>query len=98
MNYFIVELSPISNKYIVLPNHTLLKLGYTEGSYAVLGARLFGLSYAQYLRMCRDVYHAALVGKNCKYISVLFSNEDDAKRLASELSSRAKFLIRAQKN
>ena len=97
MNYFIVELSPIHNKYIILPNHTLLKLGPTSGSYAVLGARLFGLTYANYLRMCRDVYHAVLVGKNHIYISVLFNTEAEAQKLATELNSRVKFLKQAQK-
>lgn len=95
MNYFVVEISPISNKYIVLPNHSALKIGPTKGSYAILGARLFGLSYADYLRMCRDVYHANLVGKNHRYISVLFDSEADANSLASSLNERVKFLKRA---
>ena len=98
MNYFIAELSPIHNKYIVLPNHNALKLGPTKGSYAVFGARLFGLTYADYLRMCRDVYHAILVGKKRLYISVLFNTEEEARRLAEELNKRVNFLKKAQKN
>ena len=36
-------------------------------SYNVLFARLMNLSYAQYLRFCRDILDAELVGKNKIY-------------------------------
>lgn len=88
MKYFTVELSPIHNKYIVLPNHTKLGLTSTKGSYAVLGARLMNLSYANYLKMCRDVYGATLIGKNHLYINVLFPTEAAATQLANKLDSQ----------
>ena len=94
MNYFVTELSPIHNKYIVLPNHTALGLTSTNGSYAILGARLFGLTYANYLRLCRDHYNATLIGKKSKYINMTFANKDDADNLAKELSRRAAFFKR----
>jgi hypothetical protein len=94
MNYFVTELSPIHNKYVVLPNHTALGLTATRGSYAVLGARLFGLSYANYLRLCRDNYNATLTGKKSLYINMTFTNKDDAEKLAKELSRRAAFFKR----
>ena len=92
MKYFNVELSPIHNKYLVLPNHTKLGLTSTNGSYGVLGARLMNLSYADYLKMCRDVYGATLIGKNHTYITILFSTESEANQLANKLDSQVELI------
>mgnify|MGYP007111740159 CR=1 FL=1 len=40
-------------KYLIRANLDPFKLKSTQGSFAVIGARLFGISYADYLRMCR---------------------------------------------
>lgn len=92
MNYFIVEESPIYKKFMIYPNHTSLKIGATSGSYSVLGARLFGLHYHDYLRMCRDVYGAVLIGKNCYYPNVLFDTKEQAEKMANDLDKIVKKL------
>lgn len=90
MKYFKVEESPVFKKYVIYPNIDAMPLGKTFGSYGVIAARLFGMSYPDYLRMCRDVFGAELVGKNKLYVAVTFSNQNDADRLCKELDIRAK--------
>ena len=48
-----------------------LPLKYTRGSYAILAARVMNLTYANYCRMCRDLYGAEIIGKNSYYPKVL---------------------------
>ena len=43
-----------------------------EGSYNVLFARIFGLSYPDFLRCVRDVFGAEIRGKNCRYPYFIF--------------------------
>ena len=70
-SYFICEETPYyPGKYIVRPVHCNLPLTYTEGSYNLLAARLMNLGYADYLRMCRDLYGAEVIGKNTMYPNV----------------------------
>lgn len=45
----------------------------TMGSYNVLFARLMNMTYAQFLRFCRDILGAELYGRDCLYIIPLFS-------------------------
>lgn len=59
----------------------------------VLGARLLGLSYATYLRYCRDVYGAEIRGKGEKYPIPLFKSETKAKQLAELLDKRISELV-----
>lgn len=44
----------------------------TTGSYNVLFARLMNMSYAQFLRFCRDILGAELCGRDSIYIIPLF--------------------------
>lgn len=61
---------------------------YTDGSYLVYEGRLFGLSYANYLRMVRDVYGGRIMGKNCLYPCYVFDTIEQAQKLATELNKR----------
>ena len=80
-SYFICEETPYHpGKYIVRPVHCNLPLTYTEGSYNLLAARLMNLGYADYLRMCRDVYGAEIIGKNELYPVAYFSNSKKANK------------------
>lgn len=88
--YFMVERSPIYNKYMVYPKHENLPFHGTEGSYFVICARLFNLPYVSYLRMCRDVYGAKLIGKKNRYVSVVFDDLAAAQKLCKDLNMRAR--------
>lgn len=76
-------------KYIIRPNFNELPLKCTIGSYNILPARLMNLSYAQYLRMCRDVYGAEVTGKKTMYPMAFFDSKEQAKSLLEELDKRA---------
>ena len=74
--YFQLEEATSSpHKFLIMPVHDNLKKFFKTpviGRYGVLPARIMNLSYAQYCRFCRDVLGAELVGKNCKYLFILF--------------------------
>lgn len=91
MKYYKVETSPIStkNEYVVMFKDNLFDIiPYIYGSAAVINARLLGLTYAQYLKWCRDVYNARLVGSKSLYVVPYYANKDDAAAVASELDRR----------
>ena len=95
MNYFYVRESPYQiGKYVVAHDHASLHLTSTIGSFNIIGARLFNLSFANYLRMCRDIYGATLIGKNHKYPVPYFSSSEDAKRLVDNLNERAELVFK----
>lgn len=58
------------------------------GSWAVFEARVMGLSYANYLRMCRDIYGAEIIGKGYKYPTAFFSSKLEAQKLMKVLEKR----------
>lgn len=70
----------------------LIKTGFDiskiTGSWSVFEARVMGLSYANYLRMCRDIYGAEIIGKGNKYPTVFFSSKLNAQKLIKVLEKR----------
>ena len=86
--YFYFEDCSIPHYLILRPDFNLLPLKYTEGSYGVLPARLMNLSYAQYCRMCRDLFNAELRGKNKLYISILFPDKLRPRELVKVLNAQ----------
>lgn len=60
----------------------------TTGSYNLLSARLLHLSYADYLRYCRDICGAEIIGKNNCYPIAYFKNNDKSKSLINILNKR----------
>ena len=66
-------------------------------SYNVLKARLFGLEYAEFLRMVRDNYSATLIGQT-GYIIEKFKNRNDASRLCIELNKRINQVLKEMEN
>ena len=48
-------------------------------------ARFLGLTYANYLRYCRDVFQAKLTGKNNLYPIPYFQNKEKLEELISIL-------------
>lgn len=93
--YIYYEESPYNKgKYTLCLNHNEFPLeGGTSGSYNVLLAKIAGLSYADFLRMCRDEFGAELVGKNSKYIVPYFSFGEGLFAITKFLDARAKYLI-----
>lgn len=75
--YFSFGESPFHpGKYLInIDDYEGFHCGGTLGSYNVLFARLMNLSYAQFLRFCRDVGGAELCGKNSLYIIPVFPHK-----------------------
>lgn len=92
-NYFYIDESVIEGKYLIKPDADKCHILVTRGSLQVLEARIFGLNYIDYIRMCRDVYGATLKGKNSLYISVYFSSYEAAVPLLNELNRRAEIIF-----
>lgn len=90
--FFTYEESPISKRYYIRPNHEALHLNYTTGSFNLICARVMGLTYADYLRMCRDVYGAEITGKGHKYPVANFKYSEGLLMLVKILNERAKYL------
>lgn len=80
-------------KYIIRPIHENFFLESTEGSFNVIGARLMGLTYAQYLRMCRDIYGAEIIGKGDTYPVAYFNLSQNLQDLIEELNARANLVL-----
>lgn len=80
-------------KYMIRADLEKFHLNYTEGSYNIIGARLMGLTYAQYLRMCRDVYGAEIIGKGSLYPYPVFKLSKGLNDLIEQLNARATFVL-----
>lgn len=80
-------------KYIIRVNLDKFHLNYTEGSYNVICARLMGLTYAQYLRMCRDCFGAEIIGKGSTYPMAYFKFSEKLKDLIDGLNARANLVL-----
>ena len=80
-------------KYMIRADLEKFHLNYTEGSYNIIGARLMGITYAQYLRMCRDIYGAEIVGKESLYPYPVFKLSQGLVDLIEELNARANLVL-----
>lgn len=66
----------------------------TDGSYDIFIARLLSLSYPDYLRWARDRLGAELIGKNKRYIKVLFNgNNPTVQIFIKVLNKRMEYII-----
>lgn len=90
MSAFVVDSAVGSSQFgIYITEEVTKTIGVMiNGSYNVLGARLFGLKYPDYLRMVRDNYEADLKGKEKGYITFYFSDKVKANKLCAELNKR----------
>lgn len=59
------------------------------GTWIVLYARLFNLSYPEFLRMIRDKYNAILFGK-IGYIAFYFSKREDCAKFVKDANKKFK--------
>lgn len=80
-------------KWIIRPVYENFYLNSTEGSFNVICARLFNLSYADYLRMCRDCFGAEIIGKNCLYPVAYFKRSNELDMLIENLNARANLVL-----
>lgn len=93
--YFYLDESPIyKNKLVIRMEHegNLFPNG-TSGSYNVFPARLMSLSYADYLRYCRDRLGAELIGKNTRYVVPYFDLTNEARMLVRLLNTRMNYIV-----
>ena len=80
-------------KFMIRANLDKFYLLSTEGSYNIIGARLMGLTYAQYLRMCRDEFGAEIIGKGSLYPYPVFKFSKGLQDLIEELNARANLVL-----
>lgn len=80
-------------KYMIRADLEKFHLNYAEGSYNIIGARLMGLTYADYLRMCRDIYGAEIIGKGNVYPYPVFKLSKGLEDLIEQLNARANLVL-----
>jgi hypothetical protein len=80
-------------KYMIRADLDKFHLEHTEGSFNIIGARLMGLTYAQYLRMCRDEFGAEIIGKGDLYPVAYFKLSQGLNDLIDQLNARANLVL-----
>ena len=80
-------------KWRIIPIHDNFHLGETTGSYNLICARLVGLTYAQYLRMCRDCFGAEIIGKGSMYPVAYFKRSTELDALIEFLNVQASLVL-----
>ena len=95
-NYFkVIESSSYPGKYLIFLDFERLPSNFyfRKGSYEVLNARLLGINFADYLRLCRDEFGAEIVGKTSTYPVAFFPTILKANDLIKILNKKmVKFL------
>lgn len=78
MKNFTIDTSPCGKKFFPKITESCFNHYFEgirmKGSWLILYARIFELTYPDFLRMVRDVYGATLEGKQGGYISFYFSD------------------------
>lgn len=98
MNYFYLDESPSNvGKYMIRLNFTKLPASHTKGSYNILLARMLGLTYAEFLRYCRDFYGAEIIGKGTYYPVPYFSKDSNVNSLIKLLNENATKVFKVKK-
>jgi hypothetical protein len=87
------ESASYPGKYLIKPIYDNFHLIGTEGSYNVICARVMGLTYAQYLRMCRDCFGAEIIGKGHLYPVAYFKFSEGLFALIDNLNARANLIL-----
>jgi hypothetical protein len=93
MSYFYID-KDSSNGMIIRINFNKLPLFYTKGSYTIIMARLLNLSFSDFLRYCRDVHEAKIVGKNTLYPVLYFKKEEKAQNLIKMLNKNVELVLK----
>ena len=95
VEYFTLEESPYRpGKYTIRINFDKFPSQLsTSGSFNLLPARLLNLSYAQYLRFCRDMVGGEIVGKKSVYPIAYFDKTMTTNAFVRLLNSRMNLVI-----
>lgn len=94
VEYFtLIEAASRPGKYVLAINFDKFPEMRTEGSFNLLPARLLNLSYAQYLRFCRDVVGGEIGGKNTVYPVAYFSKNMTTNMFVRLLNTRMNFVM-----
>lgn len=80
-------------KWIIRPVFENFYLNSTSGSFNIICARLVGLTYAQYLRMCRDCFGAEIIGKGSMYPVAYFKRSTELDALIDFLNVQASLVL-----
>jgi hypothetical protein len=93
--FFFLDDSPLyKNKYVIRFNVDLKYFpNGTTSSYGVFIARLLNLPYPEYLRYCRDVLGAELIGKGSRYIVGYFDDTPEVQLFIKLLNTRMAYII-----
>ena len=91
--FYIDDTPSMPGFYIIKINHSEFNLGPTVGSYNLIMGRILNISYANFLRLCRDNFNARIVGKNSYYPVAYFPSALDAKPICDLLNSIANIII-----
>lgn len=98
-DYFKIEKHYNDEQYIIGINHEKLPLDNTSGSYGLLFCRILGISYPDWVRLCRDVFDAEIMGKGCKYISIRFNKiTKELEQLVELLNTQTELLLQKKKD
>lgn len=81
------------NKFLLVPVHENFHLNFARGSFHIICARVMNMSYATYLRFCRDIVGAKIVGKNQKYPIPIFTKTKEAYQFLDLLNARANLIL-----
>ena len=79
------------NRYTLTIDYDLAHEFYiksTEGSYNILFARVLNMDYPTFLRFCRDVGGAELIGKNSLYVYPVFKKTSEAIQILDMLNAQ----------
>lgn len=95
VEYFVLEESPYRpGKYTIRLNFDKFPSQLsTSGSFNLLPARLLNLTYAQYLRFCRDIVGGEIAGKNTVYPVAYFSKTINAVAFVRLLNTRMNLIV-----
>jgi hypothetical protein len=94
VEYFTLEESASRpGRYILRINFDKLPPMSTEGSYNILPARLLNLTYAQYLRFCRDIVGGEIGGKNSIYPVAYFTKSMTTNAFVRLLNGRMNLIM-----
>ena len=86
-NYFVIEENPTGRGFFLVWNHSSYPHSIKSGSFGVIPSRVLGISFSNYLRLCRDEFGATIIGKNSLYPTPFYKIKADAKRVADYISS-----------
>lgn len=99
IKYFYAEESAAkSGKYIICLDFNLLPIKTTTGSYNILPARLLGITYANYCRLCRDSFGGEIYGKDSMYPVCYFKRDDNLNALLRLLNKRMELILKLKEN